>query len=181
MHRNILKSIFATISLTKTWGWEQTRGWEEPSCTSRLLEGLSMPCSSTVAHWGYLFFQTGGLSWPHGRLPNSPWQVQMCNHVPPLPRVAFPPPRWSSQRWEDTECTFESSIDQMLSEQGFLFSSMGLMERIVRYLTLTFHSFLLTYLGCNKQIPKWSAKFLKLSPFLISKEILGLRLLIQEY
>jgi len=58
---------------------------------------------------------------------------------------------------------------------------MGLMERIGRYLTLTFHSFLLACLGCNKQIPKHSAEFLELLRFLISKEILGLRLLIQEY
>lgn len=160
----------------------QTRGWEEgPSCTSRLLEGLSMPCSSTVAHWALLVFPNWGLSWPPGRLPDFPWQVQMCNRLPPLPRTAFSSPRDHPRDGKTPNALLYSSIGQSPSEQGFLFSSKGLIEPIGRYPTLTFHSFLLTYLGCSKQIPKSCAKFRKLSQFLISKGILGLRLPIQEY
>lgn len=92
MHTYILKCAFVSISLTKAWGWQQTKGWEEgPSCSSRLLERLAMPCSSTVAHYGLLVFLNWGLSWLPGRLPNL-WQLQMCNCLPPLPRTAFSSP-----------------------------------------------------------------------------------------
>lgn len=102
---------------TKAWGWEQSRDWEEAlSCTSWLLERLSLSCSSTVAHLGILVF----LNWPYGRLPDLLWQVQLCGHLLLLPRTAFlPPPPDLSRNEKSRKGTFDSSIGQSPSRQGF--------------------------------------------------------------